>query len=178
MSQKGFSAVLFLAIITLLLGLGTIGYYFYSKSDNPIQFFERPKDQKQSFSERNKERLQSAKNIKKGTEISPLSTIGMGMSNPASEYCIKVGGDLQTLTRGDGGEYSICNFTDNQSCEEWALYRRQCPIGGIKTIGYDTPEEIYCAQIGGQTSASPSAKCTLPSGQICSNNDLYNGTCP
>lgn len=177
MSQKGFSHVALLALIALILGLGTIGHYLYSNSDNPNQIFIRPKDQQQSFEERNKKRLETAV-VKKGTEISPVSTIGMGMSNPASEYCIKVGGELQNFTRGDGGEYSICNFPDNQSCEEWALYRRQCPIGGIKTTGYDTPQEIYCAQIGGHTSASPSAKCTLPSGQLCSNSDLYNGICP
>lgn len=177
MSQKGFSLLVVVALTALILGLGTISYYLYSKSDNPIQLFNRPKDQKLAFEQRNKKRLESAA-VKKGTEISPISTVGMGISNPASEYCIKVGGDLQTLTRGDGGEYSICNFPDDQSCEEWALYRRKCPLGGVKTIGYDSPEEIYCVQLGGKTLSSPDSRCTLPTGQTCLNTDLYNGKCP
>jgi putative hemolysin len=115
-------------------------------------------------------------------EISSKETVSengqsVDLANPASEYCIEVGGQLQSEVRGDGGEYSLCNFPDDRSCEEWALFRKQCPVGGIKTIGFDTKEEVYCALIGGKTTAEPDADCKLPGSKICSNSDLYNGKC-
>ncbi|MEK7572161.1 MAG: DUF333 domain-containing protein [Patescibacteria group bacterium] len=99
------------------------------------------------------------------------------LSNPASEYCIEKGGDLVIQTRGDGGEYGLCQFEDNQACEEWALYRGECPIGGVKTTGYDTIEQQYCAWVGGKTLAEQDATCTLPNGNVCDDAALYNGTC-
>jgi putative hemolysin len=99
------------------------------------------------------------------------------LPNPASEKCEQSGGTLTIETRGDGGEYGLCQFEDNRACEEWALYRGECPIGGVKTTGYDTIEQKYCAWVGGQTAAIPNAMCTLPNGNICSDTKLYNGTC-
>jgi len=80
-------------------------------------------------------------------------------------------------TRGDGGEYGLCQFEDNQACEEWAMYRGDCPVGGIKTTGFDTVSQQYCAWVGGQTLAVPNAVCNLPSGNVCQDDALYNGTC-
>lgn len=99
------------------------------------------------------------------------------MANPASENCISKGGTLSILKRGDGGEYGLCNFEDNMSCEEWALYRNECPVGGVKTTGYDTTDQMYCAWIGGQTLAVENSICTFPDGNSCSTIDLYNGKC-
>lgn len=99
------------------------------------------------------------------------------LANPASENCAKVGGTLIIKTRGDGGQYGLCQFEDNQACEEWALYRGECPIGGVKTTGFDTVEQQYCAWVGGKTLAVPNASCTLPSGKVCADKALYNGTC-
>ena len=173
MSQKGFALGTLILIVSVFLGFVALFWYFETIKDNPAKAFQStPLDSKKIFEEKNKVRM-SGKN-KNGN---PLSTEGTTISNPASEYCIKVGGTLQTETRGDGGEYNICNFEDNQSCEEWALYKKDCPAGGIKTVGYDTPEEIYCVQIGGETQAVPNSKCTLPNGDICTNSDLYNGKC-
>lgn len=159
--QNGLSALgLLLVILIVILTAG--GAYYYFKKGNSGQILKRDEISRASDA------------INKGIEESGSSA---NLSNPASEYCIKVGGELQSQTRGDGGEYSLCNFPDNQSCEEWALYKRQCPLGGIKTIGFDTKEEAYCALIGGKTTAEPNANCTLPDGKICSNFDLYNGKC-
>ncbi len=98
-------------------------------------------------------------------------------SNPASSYCLKVGGSLVINKRGDGGEYGLCYFEDNRACEEWALMRGECPIGGRKTTGYDTIDQNYCAWSGGQTFAVPNSVCTFKNGSNCSTLDFYNGKC-
>ena len=61
------------------------------------------------------------------------------IANPASENCAKQGGTLVIQKRGDGGEYGVCMFEDNRQCEEWAMLRGECPVGGIKITGYITP---------------------------------------
>lgn len=99
------------------------------------------------------------------------------LANPASVNCKEQGGTLVMQQRGDGGTYGLCQFEDNQACEEWALYRGECPVGGVKTTGFDTIEQQYCAWLGGQTLAVPDATCTLPNGNVCSDEALYNGTC-
>ncbi len=71
------------------------------------------------------------------------------MANPASENCIKQGGTLSIQERGDGGQYGICLFEDNRQCEEWALLRGDCPVGGLKVTGYITPAAQYCVITGG-----------------------------
>ena len=53
-------------------------------------------------------------------------------ANPASENCVKQGGTVSIQTRGDGGQYGVCMFEDNKQCEEWAMLRGDCPVGGIK----------------------------------------------
>ncbi len=108
------------------------------------------------------------------TSLTPTSST---LPNPASENCIQKGGTLRILKRGDGGEYGLCDFGDNMACEEWALLRGQCPVGGLKTTGYDNIQQMYCAWLGGKTLAVPNAKCTLPSGKTCSVDDVYNGKC-
>ena len=99
------------------------------------------------------------------------------LANPASENCIKLGGELTIKKRGDGGEYGVCTFEDNLQCEEWALFNKECPNGGIKVTGFDTEAQIYCAISGGQTFAVPDAKCTFPSGKVCSVETFYKGSC-
>ena len=58
-----------------------------------------------------------------------------GIANPASVNCINKGGTLSIQKSIDGGEYGICTFGDNQQCEEWALFRGECPAGGKKVTG-------------------------------------------
>jgi len=98
----------------------------------------------------------------------------VALENPASKNCIEKGGTLQILKRGDGGEYGVCFLEDNLQCEEWALLRGNCPVGGVKVTGYNTPEAVYCAIIGGVVSSDQSS-CTFP--KTCSVDDLYNGKC-
>ena len=105
-------------------------------------------------------------------------------ANPASENCIKQGGTLSIQTRGDGGQYGICMFEDNKQCEEWAMLRGECPVGGIKVTGYVTPAAQYCAITGGTyavtgnpTTPNETGTCTFKNGQTCDAGAYYNGTC-
>lgn len=99
------------------------------------------------------------------------------LANPASENCAKQGGILKIMKNGAGGEFGLCQFEDDQACEEWALMRGQCPKGGVKITGYDNDAQAYCAWIGGETVAEENASCTLPGGKSCPVSDLWKGEC-
>ncbi|QDO83656.1 DUF333 domain-containing protein [Shewanella psychropiezotolerans] len=45
------------------------------------------------------------------------------MSNPASDYCITQGGELEIVT-GPDGQQGICTLPSGEVIEEWALYHR------------------------------------------------------
>jgi putative hemolysin len=109
----------------------------------------------------------------KGEEKTPVAQIG----NPASLNCTKVGGTLSIEKRGAGGEYGLCYFEDNRACEEWALMRGECPVGGVKTTGYDTVDQKYCAWVGGKTLAVPNSTCTFKNGKVCTTKAFYDGSC-
>jgi len=63
-----------------------------------------------------------------------------------------------------------------RQCEEWAMFRDECPIGGIKITGFLTSEGTYCALKGGQVLKNET-QCHLPSGEICPTSDLFQGKC-
>jgi len=105
------------------------------------------------------------------------SSVATQLANPASVNCVKLGGQLIIQKRGDGGEYGLCQFEGNQACEEWALLKGACPIGGVRTTGFDTIGQKYCAWLGGSTLAAPNSVCTFKDGSSCPTIDLYNGTC-
>jgi hypothetical protein len=107
-----------------------------------------------------------------------------GLPNPASQNCIDKGGTLTIEKRGDGGEFGVCTFEDNLQCEEWAMMRGECPVGGIKVTGFVTPAGRYCAITGGEykvTSASndpnEQGTCTFKSGKTCDASAYSDGTC-
>ncbi|MFA6397770.1 MAG: DUF333 domain-containing protein [Candidatus Paceibacterota bacterium] len=99
------------------------------------------------------------------------------MANPASVNCGQKGGNLVIKNRPDGGQYGLCYFEDNKACEEWALIAGDCPLGGVKTTGFDTDAQMYCAWIGGKTTATKNAICTFLDGSSCPVDQLYVGTC-
>ncbi len=101
----------------------------------------------------------------------------VGMANPASVNCLNKNGVLKIEKRPDGGEYGLCYFDDNRACEEWAMLRGDCPVGGRKTTGYDTIDQKFCAWSGGTTSATKNSICTFKNGSKCSTIDFYKGTC-
>ncbi|MCI0454163.1 MAG: DUF333 domain-containing protein [Candidatus Dadabacteria bacterium] len=117
--------------------------------------------------------------LKNQTEEQPSK-----IANPASEYCIKSGGRLSIEKRGDGGEYGVCLFDDNMQCEEWALLRGDCPLGGIKVTGYVTPAARYCAITGGEYTITANSNmeneqgvCSFKNGKKCDVWEYFNGKC-
>ena len=105
------------------------------------------------------------------------------LANPASQNCVKQGGTLTIERRPDGGQYGVCVFTDNYQCEEWALFRGDCPNNGLRVTGYVTPAGRYCAITGGryavvkETAAGEQGVCSLPGGKACNADAYYAGTC-
>jgi putative hemolysin len=107
-----------------------------------------------------------------------------GMANPASIYCLEKGGKLDINKRNDGGEYGVCIFEDNRQCEEWALFRGECPDGGVRVTGCVTPAALYCAITGGHYSEISLGKntdergtCSFKNGASCDAWDYYDGKC-
>jgi dipeptidase D len=106
------------------------------------------------------------------------------LPNPASENCVAQGGALSIETREDGGQYGICLFEDNMQCEEWALLRGDCPVGGVKVTGYTTPAAVYCAITGGEYTVAGNAgaddeqgACIFKGGSQCDVWEYYDGEC-
>ncbi|MDD5289821.1 MAG: DUF333 domain-containing protein [Patescibacteria group bacterium] len=103
-----------------------------------------------------------------------------GLANPASVNCTAKGGTLKIQKNSKGGEYGVCFFEDNRQCEEWALLRGQCPVGGLKVTGYQTDAQIYCAITGGTVEGmdSPVPMCKRIDGTYCNAESNFNGDCP
>ena len=105
------------------------------------------------------------------------------LANPASQNCVTQGGTLKIERRPDGGQYGVCVFTDNYQCEEWALFRGECPKNGLRVTGYVTPAGRYCAITGGrytvvtENAAGETGVCSLPGGKTCDAAAYYAGTC-
>ncbi len=169
MNQRGFSPIFLLIGTVVIIAIVAGVYYFGTQRDsNPV--VAQPQITQSTPP-------QNSQNSTNATASSTPNS-NTGLANPASVNCAKQGGQSQIVTKKDGSQYGVCEFEDDQECEEWALYRGECPVGGVKTIGFDTQAQIYCAITGGQTLAVPDAKCTLPSGQVCSAEAYYNGKCP
>lgn len=101
------------------------------------------------------------------------------IANPASANCAENGGKLE-IKKNKKGEYGVCFFEDNQQCEEWALLRGQCPVGGVKITGYENDAEIYCAITGGQVDGmdTPVPMCKRIDGTLCNAQSNLDGECP
>jgi putative hemolysin len=55
---------------------------------------------------------------------------GMEIPNPASAYCIEVGGTSEIRTADDGSQYGICVLPDGTERDEWELYRELASDNG------------------------------------------------
>jgi putative hemolysin len=106
------------------------------------------------------------------------------LANPASQNCATRGGTLKIERRPDGGQFGVCVFTDNYQCEEWAMFRGECPTGGLRVTGYITPAARYCAITGGRYmvvarsgGADEQGACALPGGKACDADAYYASAC-
>ena len=111
-------------------------------------------------------------------------TNASGIANPASENCIKQGGTEKTMTRSDGSQYGICIFQENMQCEEWALFRGECPVGGVDISSYVTEASKFCAISGGlytvtanSAQSDEQGSCKLPNGNTCDAAAYFEGKC-
>lgn len=117
------------------------------------------------------------------TATPPAQEPTVTLANPASVNCTDQGGKLNIESRPDGAQFGVCYFMDNLQCEEWALFRGECPVGGVKVTGYATEAGRYCAITGGQytvTEEGPNTEkgnCTLPDGSVCEAQAFYEGAC-
>lgn len=50
----------------------------------------------------------------------------LGLSNPASVYCLQVGGKLEIINE-DKGQVGYCTLPNGERIEEWSLYRKENP---------------------------------------------------
>lgn len=95
------------------------------------------------------------------------------IENPASAYCAKVGGKTIIEKLPSQDEIGVCSFGHKMECEEWALFRKKCPIGGVSTK-YVNKEERYCVILGGKFANN---LCKLSNKHSCNILDLYNQKC-
>lgn len=49
------------------------------------------------------------------------------LANPASLNCIQQNGKLEIVHAPDGGEQGICVLPDGKRCDEWEMFRGNCP---------------------------------------------------
>lgn len=73
--------------------------------------------------------------VQAATGLSALSLVMMGagaapknplgMANPASVHCTKIGGRSEITKNAAGNATGYCHLPDGQVCEEWTLFRDQ-----------------------------------------------------
>lgn len=51
---------------------------------------------------------------------------GIGLANPASTNCLKLGGKLEIIPNADDSQEGNCTLPSGKVCEEWALFRGEC----------------------------------------------------
>jgi hypothetical protein len=62
-------------------------------------------------------------------EPEPEPPARIGMPNPASAYCVQKGGKLSFQKDAAGHQTGLCALPDGTVIEEWALFRRDHPVG-------------------------------------------------
>jgi uncharacterized protein len=90
------------------------------------------------------------------------------IANPASEKCVKDGGQDKILN-GQDGQYGLCLFPDGTVCEEWAYYNGNCKKGDCAR---------KCDNIGTRSEGWYDCKGNLLFWDNCTNeNATTSGTC-
>ena len=54
------------------------------------------------------------------------------IANPASQYCVQVGGSLRIANSIKGDQVGLCEFSDRSEIEEWTLFRGPEDAGNVK----------------------------------------------
>ena len=56
------------------------------------------------------------------SKAAPIKNEGVGIANPASEHCVKIGGNIE-IRKEANGEVGYCHLPDGRIVEEWTLFR-------------------------------------------------------
>lgn len=149
MTKKNFSPMVLVIIVIVAIAAFFIGYKFSTlNSSAPVL----------------------------GVSASAPTTAAL-VASAAYSKCVNNNGFVTTARRGTSGYYQVCNFADDMNCELYALYNGQCPVGGVKTIGYSTTAQVFCALRGGTPQGSENGQCKMPDGKVCSTASVYSGSC-
>jgi putative hemolysin len=110
--------------------------------------------------------------------VEEIATAPTGLANPASAYCVQQGGILEIARDAHDGQFGICTFNQSNKCEEWAMLRGDCPIGGVAVLATWDAAEMYCALRGGEVrrvngGLEPSI-CTFKASS-CTTGEFYEG---
>ena len=60
---------------------------------------------------------------------------GVNIANTASVNCVNNGGKLKIM-EDEKGQHGVCVLSDGTECEEWAYYRKECPLEQNKYACY------------------------------------------
>ena len=77
----------------------------------------------------------------------------IGMTNPASSYCVEQGGE-SIIVKSQNGEYGVCKLKDGTAMEEWEYYRSSNNNSAVKPekpIGMANPASVFCEKHGGKS---------------------------
>jgi putative hemolysin len=106
------------------------------------------------------------------------------LANPASEYCVEQGGEVDIRTGADGGQVGYCQFDDGSECEEWAFFRNDCQKGEFPASNQlANPAAIHCGEQGGEYEIREHADggqygvCVFDDGSECDAWDFFRGDC-
>lgn len=72
----------------------------------------------------------------------PTETVGM--SNPAAQFCVDQGGNIE-YEQSETGEMSICHTVNGEEIEQWAYYRQ-----ANHPVGMANPAAVFCIEQGGE----------------------------
>jgi putative hemolysin len=125
---------------------------------------------------------------KAGTTVTTAAPASVGMANPASVNCGKVGGKTGIKKDAQGNEYGMCTFTNGTTCDEWALFRNEgCkPFTPVTTTpaaaaGMANPASVNCGKVGATSEilnnpdGSQYGMCKFPNGTSCEEWALFRG---
>ena len=106
------------------------------------------------------------------------------LANPASEYCVEQGGEVDIRTDADGGQVGYCQFDDGSECEEWAFFRNDCRKGEFPASNQlANPAAVYCGEQGGEyeirehSDGGQYGVCVFDDGSECDAWDFFRGEC-
>ncbi|MDX1417415.1 MAG: DUF333 domain-containing protein [Candidatus Promineifilaceae bacterium] len=68
-----------------------------------------------------------------------------GAANPASEYCVELGGSVEIRDESDG-QVGYCMLPGGSECDEWELFRGECTFDGdYRPLAADSCNSIASA---------------------------------